>query len=176
MFHAKRLREWGSPTFMEKDKAFIEFILKNGKHYIPAKLPEEVRRGPVGKCFDVTIVNALHSPHLRYVEGIARDPRTEDRWVLHAWLTDANPLKGMAYDPTWGHDSPIGILPLLTDYIGIAIDSDLISRFMLSTEYVSVFSNGWRDPVRARECFPLIPPSMVPVEQISNEFFMKELS
>lgn len=161
---------------MEKDKAFIEFILKNGRHYLPARLPDGVIRGPVGKCFDVTVVNALRRPDLRYVEGIARDPRTENRWVLHAWLTDANPLKGMAYDPTWGHDTPIGVLPLLTDYIGIPIEGDLISRFMLSTEYVSVFANGWRDPVRARECFPQILSTLIPVDQISNHFDMKALS
>lgn len=146
------------------DENFTKFIFEKGKKYYPGALPEGVKRGPTGQCFDVSLWNAIRNPGLRYVEGLARDPRKPDRWVLHAWLTDGE----TAFDPTWRQETPFGSLPILTDYIGVEIDTKKIGRFVLATEYKSVFSNGWREPAIAAECVPGYT-----FEKISREFFIE---
>lgn len=136
---------------------FINFIFKNGKRYIPAKLPKGLSRMQFRRCFDNCASVAI-SGDLDYVEGLVRDPRNPDRWVLHAWLTDGV----HAYDPTWGQISPVGFLPILTDYIGIEIRIRPLATFMLKTEYASVFANAWRDPELALKCCPGLPIGKIP--------------
>lgn len=87
---------------------------------------------------------AAHNPKYRYVEGMAMDPRDPERWIMHAWLTDAD--GGRAYDPTWQaiHPRTSQTLPFPTQYIGIEMDMKAVAAFVIKTEYKSVLVNGWR--------------------------------
>lgn len=164
MFLVKQGQEWGPvPRYMH-DETFAKFIFSRGKQYRPANLPADIPRMKLKMCFDNAVSIAIDGKY-RYVEGLTRDPRTRDRWVLHAWLTDDS---GVAYDPTWGQLTPVGFAPILTDYIGIEMPTERVAAFMLGTEYASVFANAWRDPALARECL-----ADLPVEKISSEFFIE---
>ena len=159
---------------MRNDKRFAEFIFKNGKQYKPAALPKEIAPGPLGKCFDVCAMAAASLRHYRdgkmveryqYVEGLARDPMNLSRWLTHAWLTDGE----HAFDPTWKAIRPDGeVLPILTEYVGIAIPLEKLTRFIVATEYASVVSNSWRNPELAAACIPGLP-----IGKISKEFFIE---
>ena len=133
---------------------------------MPAEVPKDLPRGKVGQCYDHCVANLLMPVQRRkykYVEGITRDPRDPRRWVLHAWITDGK----RAFDLTWGQMTPIGMVPILTDYIGIEMPIKKVAAFMLDTEYAGVFANAWRSPEQARECVPGMP-----VEKISVEFYL----
>lgn len=149
---------------MKHDKKFAKFIFKNGKQYIPAISPESIQRGPIGKCYDRSIISAINSD-LTYVEGLARDPRNKERWILHAWLTDGI----HAFDPTWIAYSEQEEIPVPTIYIGIEMRVHDVARFFSSTKYAGIFSNAWRDPTLAGRCVPDIP-----IEKISREFYIVE--
>jgi len=117
-------------------------VLRFGKRYIPAPLPPDLRRMPMGHCFDNCELLALESHgKYRYVEGVARSYRN-DVWLLHAWLTDGV----HAFDPTWhfkfnDNDQE---LPFPGDYVGIEMDHWHVAEFMLTTEYAGVLANAWR--------------------------------
>lgn len=134
-------------------------IIKFGKHYTPALLPPDLRRGRVGWCFDdciIQLTNEFLATKYRYVEGIAMDTlhyreTGEESWVLHAWLTDGK----YAYDPTWqAFDDDNIERPCPTVYIGIEMDRTAVMRFMASTKYQGVISNGWRNKALARAALP----------------------
>lgn len=109
--------------------------------------PKNIVRGKVGDCYDTSMVNVMESflqgGSLKYVEGIARHPET-DEWILHAWLFDTD--KGVGYDPTWkvifmGEERPVP-----TEYIGIDIPIEVFSRFVGETQYKCLLENSWRAP------------------------------
>lgn len=128
-------------------------IQKFGKEYIPAVLPDDLRPGRLGWCFDDSIIQ-LTDEKLRakykYVEGIARAfPR--EPFTLHAWLTDGI----HAFDPTWygiGKAEAKGLK--LSYYCGIEMDALAVMRFMSATSYQGVIANGYRDRRLAAECLP----------------------
>jgi hypothetical protein len=137
-------------------------VHKHGKFFQPAILPKDIKRGPMGKCFDVCLLHALHNPDLQYVEGIAFPIRpsvevspgivVNDRpqWILHAWLTDAEGK--IAYDPTWyATDKDGKEVPPPIVYHGIVMDAKKVGRFVMETEYCCVLENQWRDPALAKE-------------------------
>lgn len=137
------------------EKIVIEFVYSSGKVFTPAVVPEDIRRGKVGDCFDTSLLNAVHNRKYRYVEGIAMHP-TLHRYVFHAWLTDEEGEN--AYDPTWrvmlGNQLE---MPMITTYIGFPIGIDEIAKFVSTTEYKSVLANGWRNPELAQKCIPELP-------------------
>lgn len=137
---------------MQVSRQAQEYIEKRGKHYRPMTCPDYVERGKVGDCFDVCMLNAAKYPQLRYVEGIAAHPFRENVWIYHAWLTDGE----YAFDPTWGMEYKDGsrVLPVLTTYYGIELDTATMARFMRATEYKAIMANGWRN----REIADLLIP------------------
>ena len=153
----------GTAPCIMQDETFANFIFSKGKQYRPASLPEGVFRMKLHHCFDNCASVAIDGKY-RYVEGLVRDPRSRDRWVLHAWLTDGE----HAFDPTWGMITPAGWTPILTEYIGFEMPFDRVARFMHRTQYAGIFANAWRDPSLARECL-----ADLPVEKISSEFFIE---
>jgi hypothetical protein len=118
-----------------------ELITKLGKRYTPAMLPKDLKRFPTGMCFDACAIQAVHKRQYRYVEGMCK-PFHEDRWFLHAWLTDGE----FAFDPTWKCMDDNGIEhPVPAEYIGIEMDTVAVARFMKETTYQGVIPNRWRN-------------------------------
>lgn len=129
------------------------FIIKYGKQYKPAFLPKDIKRGKLKTCFDTCLVQALDGKY-RYVEGLAKNPRKKDDWILHAWLTDGR----HAFDPTWYAADPLGFeMPVPTIYIGIEMPTRPVAMFIQATEYTGIFANSWRDPERAKQIIKNIP-------------------
>lgn len=129
----------------------LHYLAKKGKQFTPALCPDFIRRGKLGRCFDNCILNAIQQEgKLKYVEGIGRDVRTGD-WIMHAWLTDET--ETYAYDPTWfaRRKSDNVEFPFPTDYLGIVMDTSLVAKFMVTTEYCGVLANYKRDLKIARE-------------------------
>lgn len=136
------------------DPQIIETLMRIGKTYQPALLPEGIERGRVGKCFDTCMMAAMRNRNLRYVEGIAmtvagRDmlDKLKGKWILHSWLTDGE----KAYDPTWLAKDPHGNeVPMPTAYIGIEMDIKDVAAFVSNTEYAGVIANRHRNPELAK--------------------------
>lgn len=132
-------------------------IEKYGKEYIPAILPVGVRRGEVGDCFDVCVIEALRNPHLRYVEGVASIPRTEadwdkeKEWIIHSWLTDGK----HAFDPTWNAFKEGKEILIPSIYLGIEMDTKAVVDFMKTTKYKSVLIHGPKNKVLSEKCFKI---------------------
>lgn len=124
--------------------------LRGSQVFLPAALPPGFEHGPVGHCFDVCAMIAMHNPQLRYVEGIARIPG--ESWALHAWLTDQNGID--AYDPTWlAIDNMSGaVRPAPARYIGVVMETRSVLGFMRSTGYQGVLANWSRNPSLAADC------------------------
>lgn len=127
----------------------LKLLERGSKVYIPAPLPVEIERGPVGKCFDWSALQAakLH-PKYKYVEGIAE---IEGQWGLHAWLSDGI----QAFDPTWAvyRDGVETREAPPAKYIGIEMDIKKVAKFMTTTKYQGVLGNYWRNPTLADACF-----------------------
>lgn len=142
---------------MEKSTTQTEFNLIiqflddcGGKVYKPGIAPEPIQRGPIGTCFDTSIINAMRGPY-RYVEGLAK--LSGGPWILHAWITDGV----HAYDPTWLADKDGIDHPVPAIYFGKEMDHRAVAEFMLSTKYCGVFANAWRDPRTAQAIDQKIP-------------------
>lgn len=137
------------------DQELINRILLQGRQYQSALLPKGVTRGPIGKCFDITLLNAMHNRSLRYVEGVAMTyagtdklAKLKGRWILHAWLTDGT----HAFDPTWRALDPQGNeVAMPTAYVGIEMDTMAVAHFVLTTKYSGVLANADKNPELARE-------------------------
>lgn len=121
-----------------------ELVLEKGRRFIPATLPDDIKRWPPAKCFDASAIQALHSKgKYGYVEGVALDPERHDQWIVHGWMTDGV----YAYDPTWlAIDNAGKHFPLPTMYVGIPMDVEAVGRFMMATTYQGVMNNRWRNP------------------------------
>jgi hypothetical protein len=126
-----------------------EFLIQHGQRYIPALLPDDIKRYPAGMCFDASALNAVKSNgKYAYVEGFALDPDNGFYWVLHAWMTDGI----HAFDPTWNCTAPDGTPAVLpTMYIGIEMDTLAVATFMRRTTYQGIFGNMWRNPKLAMQ-------------------------
>lgn len=119
----------------------IELVMQYGRRYQPAALPPDIERGPVGWCYDTSMLNAIEHQggKYRYVEGLARLPG-DKKWILHAWLTDGR----YAYDPTWratnGRGEEIAI-PKSAQYIGLEIPLLAAVLFNKATGYQGIIPN-----------------------------------
>ncbi len=136
----------------------IDWFLKYGTAYTPKALPADIQRMRVGRCFDNSIVTALFSDgKYRYVEGISRRSDIPDFWKLHAWVTDR---EGSVFDMTWGvaKDGVVIEVPPPFDYIGIVMDGEAVSKFMLKTGYAGVLANAHRAPKEARRAYTSLVP------------------
>lgn len=123
---------------------FIQrIVISRGKEYTPALLPEGIKRGRPGDCFDWSMIQTLKNKQYRYVEGLAYNPHRPGEWVYHAWLTDGV----HAFDPTWMATDVFAIeKPVPTVYIGIEFDIMEVAKFVKETEYKAVLANHWRAP------------------------------
>lgn len=78
----------------------LNLILDYGREYAIAPLPDDIKIGRSGFCYDNCFKQATGK--YRYVEGIAIDTNhhghpTLPKRTLHAWLTDGIHV----FDPTW---------------------------------------------------------------------------
>ncbi len=121
----------------------LQIIRNYGKKYKAAALPPDIETGPLGWCFDWSMVQCMKlREKYRYVEGIAIDPQT-GKWELHAWLTDDE----HAFDPTWAVlNKNKGRTFLRTKYIGIEMPLLAVILFVKRTEYQGVIPNRDKDP------------------------------
>lgn len=121
----------------------LQLVRRYGKRYKAAALPADIEPGPLGWCFDWSMVQCINvREKYRYVEGIALDPET-GKWELHAWLTDGT----HAFDPTWHVlNKNKGRTFLRTKYIGIEMPLLAVMLFVRRTEYQGVIVNRDKDP------------------------------
>lgn len=128
----------------------IEFLSEKGKKYEACPVPAGLIRGEVGSCYDTCLMACLLHPHLRYVEGLARNPLTGE-WILHAWVTDSE--NKLAFDLTWkainNETNQEVFIP--TDYIGVKMDTKKVIEFVKKTEYKGILANRGKDPELVRE-------------------------
>jgi hypothetical protein len=144
---------------MDHDE-IVDFVRKHGRQYKSALCPKYIRRGPVGRCFDTSILAAFDATKpdrkIWYVEGIAENPKDYDEWIYHAWVTDGV----HAFDPTWrayaDHEETIE-LTFPIRYIGIQMEPTAVAAFMLATEHQAILKNGSLDIKLARNCVPSYP-------------------
>ncbi len=132
-----------------KHDELLRFVAKQGELYMPAKEhPEELldMRGPVGKCYDTTLLAAwrLGKQGYKYAEGVVYVPHDKETGQVyaHAFLVK----DGMAYDLTQikiENDKPV--FDFGQYYIGIEIDTMLVMDFVRSTGYSGFFLNAWRN-------------------------------
>ncbi len=132
-----------------KHDELLRFVSKQGDIYMPAKEhPEELldMRGPVGKCYDTTLLAAwrLGKQGYKYAEGVVYVPHDEETGQVyaHAFLVK----DGVAYDLTQikiENDRPV--FDFGQYYIGIEIDTMLVMDFVRSTGYSGFFLNVWRN-------------------------------
>ena len=131
------------------EEEMFEVVMIHGKQFKPAILPSEIKRGKMGDCFDVCILNAMNNKKYKYVEGFVRNPKDKDHWIMHAWLTDGE----HAFDPTWialdKRDKKE--IPIPTIYVGIEMNTMKVAEFLLEVKYKSVLANGWRNRKLASE-------------------------
>jgi hypothetical protein len=122
-----------------REKRIRKNILEVGKRYIPAVLPEDLRKGLMGHCFDNCALQAFECKgKYSYVEGFVET--TQHGWILHAWLTDGV----HAFDVTWSADRDGKPTPIPFTYIGVEMDHTTVATFMIKTGYAGVLANGWR--------------------------------
>jgi hypothetical protein len=127
---------------IDLDQTTADIVVKLGKQYEWAPLPDDIKKGPTGMCFDWSALQTarLH-PKYRYVEGIAKSVFDND-WKLHAWLTDGT----HAFDPTWmviGDQKHLkGVPPF--HYIGIEIDIHTVHKFMKLTGYQGILGLSYQ--------------------------------
>lgn len=118
-------------------------VLTNGKRYVSALLPSDLKRMPVGHCFDnCALLCLLSKGKYKYAEGLAMNPITKE-WMPHAWLTDGI----HAFDPTWqAFDDNNVEYPFPGNYTGIEMPIEEVCNFMTRTKYAGVLMNAWRFP------------------------------
>lgn len=125
-------------------KEEIRLVKRNGKNYKAAVLPADIERGPLGMCFDWSMIQCMKlGEKYRYCEGLARGPY-DDNWVLHAWLTDGI----HAFDATWlayKNGTNEEIVPPVR-YIGIEMPLMAIVLFVRRTKYQGIIPNRDKDP------------------------------
>lgn len=133
-------------------KEQMEYIVDRGMEFVPATLPRDLERHPIGTCFDACAIQAIKNRKYRYVEGIAK-PLNGD-WTLHAWLTDGV----QAFDPTWQTiDNLTGKeVPFAGVYIGIEMDTIEVAKFMKATGYQGIIANRWRNEELAKNALESI--------------------
>ena len=132
-----------------------EKIHELGQQFIAVELPEDIKRGELGKCFDNALLEAVRSDgKYTYVEGFVYTPTTKE-WLHHGWLTDE--LGILAFDPTWkaeGKDKKeFGMHQAGFIYIGVIMDTKKVMDFVLDTEYCSVFDNYKKNVKLANKIF-----------------------
>lgn len=120
----------------EVDKYIINLVEYNGKEYKPALLPDDIKRGQVGACFDFSLLQAFASRgKYQYVEGIAI---YKGKTHVHAWLSDGV----HAFDPTWlCYDKDKIERPLPVVYLGVALDVQTATSYFLVTERSGIIPN-----------------------------------
>ncbi len=123
-------------------RKYTNYILANGKRYIPAILPVDLRKGEMHRCFDNCAIVICTNRNYRYVEGFGIHPVTKYP-IHHAWVTDGK----HAFDVTWrAKDDEGNERPLPFTYIGIEIATEDVLEFMRTTGYQAIFENEWRMP------------------------------
>lgn len=122
----------------------IKMLYTYGKRYKSAALPEDIKLGKMGRCFDNTIMSVVENrPKYKYVEGVAIDPE-DGQTVYHSWLTDGD----NAFDNTWRitrEDKYINVpLPFL--YLGIEIPTLIVVDFLKTVKRGGVMWNLHEHP------------------------------
>lgn len=113
--------ELGHPASLER------FTLRNGRAY--ERGPTLGARTDQGQCFRNATLYALEHSQARYVEGFAW---TEELIfpIHHAWVE----IDGKAMDATWDETETV--------YVGVAFDTDAVSKRIQRTGYYGLFVPG----------------------------------
>ncbi len=117
----------------------IETIIERyAKEYKAALLPDGLKYGEPGDCFDYCTLLVLNNPEYTYVEGVASDPKTGN-WLVHSWITDGV----HAFDPTWrttkNDTGEYVVMP--SKYYGIPFKRMDLFEFIAKTKMKSVLHN-----------------------------------
>ena len=113
-----------------------DFVLRNGRSFKVAPLPEDVARSKLRECFLNASVLALAFPDdYIYVEGYAM-PSNIPFPVHHAWVVDKH--TGAVVDNTW---NPVG-----TAYYGVEFSTEFLrKRLVVQKTYglIDDWPNKW---------------------------------
>ena len=116
--------------------SMYDFVLRYGKPFPPAPLPEGITPGALKECFkNATQLAWDELDRFPYVEGYALNDR--DSVHLHAWVTDRY---GRAIDPTW----PDG-----RAYFGVPFTHEYLDRVVFGAQKYGLID-------RWEEQFPLL--------------------
>ncbi|VVB53357.1 Uncharacterised protein [uncultured archaeon] len=108
-----------------------DFVLQNGKSFVPKERPFSVSRLPLGKCFQNAFKVFMKHPEWSYVEGFAIS--TDAMLPIpfqHAWLVDE---QGNVIDPTW---NPVG-----TEYFGVAFDRQFVMKTAIDRKHFGIMED-----------------------------------
>ena len=109
--------------FQPKHRLF-RVLREHGRVYRAARLPRDVRRGPMRECFRNAANLALSRHDLTYVEGYAVSGAAGIPLpLLHAWCVTAS---GRVVDPTWedSRASRYFGVPIKAGYLRVALLQD----------------------------------------------------
>lgn len=128
----------------KEEKSFLDRLVhEKGKRYHGTLLPDDILPGEVGDCFDHCFLQALYSDgKYFYCEGKAC---VNGKWFHHAWLTDEK--RSLVYDPTWKGAT------FLVHYIGVVLDLEAVTEFLIKTEYKSPLANHDKNPELAQKIY-----------------------
>lgn len=104
-----------------KGDSFGSFILKHGRPFTTAALPEGIKRGQMGECFCNATQLMWRRSDLIYCEGYAAGIIP----VLHAWCVTKD---GVVIDNTWDEPEKCG-------YFGIPFRREFVNRFTRRSGY-----------------------------------------
>lgn len=109
------------------------FIHDRGQPYKAQALPSGHTQGPLKACFRnaYSLISSSNGLHLKYVEGVALDPRLGIS-IHHAWAADDD---HMVYDPTWRN-------PEECVYFGVVIPLPALLEEMNRTGIYGVLDTG----------------------------------
>ena len=130
--HTAWLKEYGAPGTKDfKYRCIEDFVLQNGREFIPAELPSGYELGEKKECF----TNAIHlavQKDLVYVEGYCFQIIP----FHHAWCVDRD---GTLIEPTLEK-------PLDYEYFGVGFNSAWAMGHMMKRGYYGLlddWENGW---------------------------------
>ena len=121
---------------------FEDFVLKNGRFWIPDTLPNNIEPGKLKQCFANAATLAINDRTLTYVEGFADSIIP----VLHAWCVTKY---GVVVDPTWAGTKGTVLPTVGKAYYGVPFSYNYLSKSLIQNKYFGLID-------RCETGFPLL--------------------